>query len=317
LLKNFETTIDDGIETTAEEKGDGMQRALMLAIIQTYAEYRKESIDEGKSFIFFIDEAELHLHPSAQRNLKDILHELSQDTDQVFINTHSSVFVADDSEGQQIYKVEKNEGITSIEPTDRLIKPYIVYELLGGSPADLLLPRNFLIVEGISEYEFLIRIIKRFYSDQPSIQIITANGDVDQVVRTINAIEKVYKPLESSIYKDRLVILLDHPSEQTQGGVDNFLQNNPHLTQNHQIMQIPFRDLEQYYPNQEDEIYGNWRKTQAELDAENANGKRIFTGRKKRQLAKFVGENISQHQFENDMSIVLNAIQKGWELAFG
>jgi len=33
LLKNFETSIDDGIETTAEEKGDGMQRALMLAII--------------------------------------------------------------------------------------------------------------------------------------------------------------------------------------------------------------------------------------------------------------------------------------------
>ncbi|MBL7756810.1 MAG: AAA family ATPase, partial [Chitinophagaceae bacterium] len=34
LLKNFETSIDDGIETSAEEKGDGMQRALMLAIIQ-------------------------------------------------------------------------------------------------------------------------------------------------------------------------------------------------------------------------------------------------------------------------------------------
>src|ERR1019366_1091462 len=41
LLKNFETTVDDGVETLAEEKGDGMQRALMLAIIQAYADFRK------------------------------------------------------------------------------------------------------------------------------------------------------------------------------------------------------------------------------------------------------------------------------------
>lgn len=41
LLKNFQTRVDDGVETYASEKGDGMQRALMLAIIQAYAEYRK------------------------------------------------------------------------------------------------------------------------------------------------------------------------------------------------------------------------------------------------------------------------------------
>src|SRR5205814_832308 len=40
LLKNFETSIDDGVHTDACEKGDGMQRALMLAIVQTYADFR-------------------------------------------------------------------------------------------------------------------------------------------------------------------------------------------------------------------------------------------------------------------------------------
>ncbi|WP_240666932.1 ATP-dependent nuclease [Vibrio parahaemolyticus] len=59
LLKNFQTRVDDGVETYASEKGDGMQRALMLAIIQAYAEYRKSRDDAGKSFLFFIDEAEL------------------------------------------------------------------------------------------------------------------------------------------------------------------------------------------------------------------------------------------------------------------
>ena len=316
LLKNFETTIDDGVETTAEEKGDGMQRALMLAIIQAYADFRKSNDDLGKSFLFFIDEAELHLHPTAQRKLKDVLYTLSNDNDQVFINTHSSVFVADNFENQSILKVEKLEGQTEFELTTDLDKPYVVFELLGGSPSDLLLPKNFLIVEGQSEFELLTRVIKRFYSDKPNIQIIKANGDVDQVVRTINSIEKAFIPLNSSIYGEKTVILIDEPSEQTIGGVNQFLQNYKSLNQNGQFFQLVGRDLEQSYPNQVCPIYGNWKKTQEDLDAENENGKRIITGAKKKKLAKHVGLNITQEQFENDLKICFQALEKTWELAY-
>lgn len=316
LLKNFETTIDDGIETTAEEKGDGMQRALMLAIIKAYAEFRRENEDPGKSFLFFIDEAELHLHPTAQRNLKDVLQELSQSTDQVFINTHSSVFVADNHDGQKIFKVEKNEGATTIEVVDDLTKPYIVFELLGGSPSDLLLPKNFLIVEGISEFEFITRVIKRFYFDRPAIQIIKACGDIDQAERTINSIEKIYAPLNLSIYKDRLVVLIDRPSDKAQPGVDDFLRRFPRLAINNQIFELPVRDIEQYYPDKEDPTYVNWRKTQQELDATNEDGKRTFTGRRKKQLAKYVGDNISKEQFENEMSVIYQSLIRAWDLAF-
>jgi len=88
----------------------------MLAIIQAYADYRKGREDAGKSFLFFIDEAELHLHPTAQRKLKEVLLTLSADLDQVFINTHSSVFVADEHPSQKIYKVEKEDSITHFSP---------------------------------------------------------------------------------------------------------------------------------------------------------------------------------------------------------
>lgn len=316
LLKNFETTVDDGIETLAEEKGDGMQRALMLAIIQAYADFRKANEDVGKSFLFFIDEAELHLHPTAQRNLKNVLHLLSQTRDQVFINTHSSVFVADNYTSQTIFKVEKNSGETSIQSVTDFEKPYIVYELLGGSPADLLLPRNFLIVEGLSELELLTRVIKRFYPDRPPIQIIKANGDIDQAERTINAIEKLFTPLETSIYKDRAVILIDQPSAQKQAGVAQFLVTYNHLNTNNQFFRLAERDIEQCYPNQPDPTYTNWRKTQVELDAVNANGEKIITGKKKRQLAKHVGDNITQAQFETDLQVCFNALERCWELAF-
>lgn len=316
LLKNFETSIDDGVETSAEEKGDGMQRALMLAIIQAYADFRKQNEDVGKSFLFFIDEAELHLHPTAQRKLKNVLHVLSQDIDQVFINTHSSVFVADNYPNQSIFKVEKTGGETEIEITTDFEKPYVVFELLGGSPSDLLLPKNFLIVEGQSEFELLTRVIKRFYADRANIQIIKANGDIDQAERTINAIEKVFTPLNASIYKDKTIIMLDQPSQQTQGGVQQFRQNYPHLNANNQIFVLAVRDIEQTYPNQVCNIYGNWRKSQADLDAVNANGEKIITGKKKRQLAKHVGDNITQQQFETDLQTCFQALTQCWNLAY-
>jgi predicted ATP-dependent endonuclease of OLD family len=308
LLKNFSTAIDDGVETSAGEKGDGMQRALMLAIIQAYSDFRKQNEDIGKSFLFFIDEAELHLHPTAQRNLKNVLHSLSQDTDLVFINTHSSVFVADNYPNQSIFKVEKTEGETEIEKIDDNEKPYIVFELLGGSPSDLLLPKNFLIVEGQSEFELLTRVIKRFYPDKPFVQIIKANGDIDQAERTINAIEKVFSTLNASIYKDKLVLLLDQPSQQTQGGVNQFKQTNRHLEQHNQIFILPKRDIEQCYPNQQCSIYGNWQKTQADVDT--------MSGHKKKQLAKHIGENITQQQFESELQTIFDALERCWELAY-
>ncbi len=299
LLKKFQTRVDDGIETYAHEKGDGMQRALMLAIIQAYAEYRKEKNDKGKSFLFFIDEAELHLHPTAQRKLKDVLLELCANLDQIFINTHSSVFIADDHSKQIIHQVVKDENITLFTETSELDKPYIVFELLGGSPADLLLPRNFLIVEGASEIEFLTRVIKRLYSDKPAIHIVAANGDTHQASRSVNAISKLYEPLKESIYKERLVIICDKPTVKAKGGYDDFCRTHNSLVLNNQIITLPKESIEEYYPNKK-----NWQRSNLQV--------KKLSGRQKKKLAINVGENITKADFENDMSMILRALEKAW-----
>jgi len=303
LLKNFETTVDDGIETTASEKGDGMQRALMLAIIQAYAEFRRANEEIGKSFLFFIDEAELHLHPSAQRKLKNVLLELASTIDQVFINTHSSVLVADDHVIQQIFKVEKVQKATSITPVVDADKPYIIYELLGGSPSDLLLPRNFIIVEGTSEVEFLTAVIKRFYMDKPTIQIIPAEGDTDQSERTINSIEKTFSPLNKSLYKDKVLIICDKPSIDRNGGVKDFLQRFKDLERNQQIVFLKVGSLEEYYPE-----FKDWKRTSEQVSA--------MTGKQKKKLAKRVGKEISRDQFEDEMIDVYEVLVSAWKNAF-
>ena len=303
LLKNFQTRVDDGVETYASEKGDGMQRALMLAIIQAYAEYRKGREDTGKSFLFFVDEAELHLHPTAQRKLKDVLLTLSGELDQVFINTHSSVFVADENSSQIIYKVEKEDAITTFKSVDSIDKPYVIFELLGGSPSDLLLPRNFLIVEGQSEVEFLTRVIRRFYSDKSTIQIISAEGDTHQAKRSINAIRKSFRPLEKSIFEEKMIVLCDAPTQKAQAGFDEFIKDYKIFNDRCQIKVLEHGSLEECYPNHLD-----WKRTEEQVSN--------MTGQQKTQLSKRVGNAITKDQFENGMTSVFNTLQSTWDKAF-
>lgn len=304
LLKNFETSIDDGVYTGVDEKGDGMQRAMMLAIIQAYADFRRDNEDTSKFFLFFIDEGELHLHPTAQRNLKRALFELSQGGDQIFINTHSSVLVSDETTGQTIFKVEKILKQTSVAPISPDEKPYVVYELLGGSPSDLLLPFNFFVVEGKSEYEFISRVIARYYADKKKFQIIYAEGDHERQRQTMEGINKVYVPLFSnSVYKDRLVILCDTPSAERAADFDNFKRGYPGLIANDQLHIIPKPSLEEYYP-------APWRKTAEEVRAlgEDRNGKLL--------LARKAGDEITQDQFEKKMSVIHSALEKCWQKSY-
>jgi predicted ATP-dependent endonuclease of OLD family len=301
LLKNFDTEIDDGIITRASEKGDGMQRALMLAILQAYADFRKENEDFGKSFIFFIDEAELHLHPTAQRNLKNVLLDLSTKGDQIFLNTHSSVLVADEHENQKIFKVEKIEKETYVSPIKEFEKSYVIYELLGGSPNDLLLPRNFLIVEGRCEIELITRIIERHYPGKNQIQLVQAGGDVKQIQRSLNCIEQLFKPLEKSIYGDRVVILCDE--QNNKAGLQQFLNSHPKLKKDNRFFQLPVGSIEEYYPD-----CNGWRKTADEVKA--------MDKEKKLKLAKNVGTNIDKNLFENNMQVVFEALEKCWGLSF-
>lgn len=53
LFKSLNIEVDDGVNTRVCDKEDGMQRAVMLAIMELYAEYRK-SISSGKNNLFLL-----------------------------------------------------------------------------------------------------------------------------------------------------------------------------------------------------------------------------------------------------------------------
>lgn len=310
LLKNFETSVDDGHKTSASEKGDGMQRALMLAIIQAYAEYRKEN-EKIKNFVFLIDEAELHLHPTAQRSLKNALVELSDRGDQVIITTHSSVLIVDNTERQKLFKVEKFEKITEIKEIQEKEKPNIIYDLLGGNPSDLLLPRNFLLVEGSSDKLFLDLIIQRFYPNEKTIQIVPVWGDIEKVDRVFDTLGSVFAPLDKSLYQLKTIILLDKISEARKTAFNDFFRKYKNISKE-QVIELAAGSLEESYPIAEDDQAGghnqakDWKKTAGHGLSSN----------QKHSLAKFVGNAIKQKQFEDEMPIVFDALKKAWTNAY-
>jgi len=76
-----------GIESPAGEVGAGLQSAIVVAIFRTYEEMKKEGA------IFAIEEPEVFLHPQKARYFQTVLEGLSESGNQVFLTTHSPIFV--------------------------------------------------------------------------------------------------------------------------------------------------------------------------------------------------------------------------------
>lgn len=94
-FKNSSILIDDGIEVPMNEKGNGMQRSVALALLQVYASIIAYDEEQGvsKPFYLFIDEPEICLHPKGQQKLFEALLKISKYR-QVFVSTHSPYFLA-------------------------------------------------------------------------------------------------------------------------------------------------------------------------------------------------------------------------------
>lgn len=91
-------TLDDGIPTGVAEKGHGLQRSLIFALMRVWAaEARRGQVPEAeeireRSYIFAFEEPELFIHPQMCRATYEFLKQISR-TDQIFICTHSPHFI--------------------------------------------------------------------------------------------------------------------------------------------------------------------------------------------------------------------------------
>ncbi|MBU0716662.1 MAG: AAA family ATPase [Planctomycetes bacterium] len=99
--------IDDGFRTSIENKGHGLQRAVIFSILRAYADFvAQRSDEERRVLILGIEEPELYMHPTALRTIRRMLRDIGDAGDQVLFSTHAPLLV-DVEYFDEIVRVER------------------------------------------------------------------------------------------------------------------------------------------------------------------------------------------------------------------
>ncbi len=119
LLSAPKLYVDDGFRNAVENKGHGLQRAVIFTILRRYAEYMTYAPDGKKrNLILAVEEPELYMHPQAQRTIRRVFRKISESSDQVFYSTHSSLLV-DVAYFDEIIRMETACEVTDCKKTTK------------------------------------------------------------------------------------------------------------------------------------------------------------------------------------------------------
>ena len=133
----------------------------------------------SKASVVLIDEPEMGLHPSLQRELLTHFSELAEDKNmQFFIATHSPVFLSDPDK-VTVFCVQNRSGERSAcsIPRESL---HTMWGDLGFRPGDLLQNDIVLMVEGQSDVIFFEDVIHRLYQKEfknVAVGVVQFGGD--------------------------------------------------------------------------------------------------------------------------------------------
>lgn len=163
IAKEMKIILDDGYPSEVEQKGHGLQRATLLAMLRVLAKYGARYHDRPTP-IFLIGELETFLHPYAQRLIAQAIHALI-DRYQIVTSTHSP-FIINPESIKGYRRVIKNirDGTKNIAfPTDQFPdKRQIELHLEQRGNLEGLFADRVILVEGDHDQGFFKKIMKIF-----------------------------------------------------------------------------------------------------------------------------------------------------------
>ena len=209
--------LDDGVRTTADRKGHGLQRAMIFALLRSWAatlrSQRNSSAAEGvsarrqsDSVIFAMEEPELFLHPQAQRRLSDSLRQISETPEhQVFLCTHSTHFV-DLVHYKDIAIISKDDSSSSSQVrqcTEELFegddihdekKRFHMAQWINPDRGELFFARRVVFVEGETEKVLIPFLSKKLDLFDAGVSIIDCGSkyNLPLYISIANAFEISY-----------------------------------------------------------------------------------------------------------------------------
>jgi CRISPR-associated exonuclease Cas4 len=188
-----ELHLDDGHRTLADRKGHGLQRAVLFALLRSWAKVLQQSPagemeiaarKASESVIFGIEEPELFLHPHAQRSLASSMRAIAAtDNHQVFLCTHSAHFV--DLEHYKEVKIAwkpsatKGTGLRQCEKElfegEELVdrkKRFHMARWINPDRGEMFFARHVVFVEGETEKTILPFLGEKLGCSNPEVSII-------------------------------------------------------------------------------------------------------------------------------------------------
>ncbi len=163
IAKEMKIFLDDGYKSEVEQKGHGLQRAALLALLKVLAKHGERYHDKPTP-IFLIGELESFLHPYAQKQFGAVLMELVEQY-QVVTTTHSPFIISEKSlDGyRRVSKGDSDTGTKAVGPTlaDIDLKKVKRSLSLRGNLEGLFADR-IVLVEGTHDQECFERLIQLF-----------------------------------------------------------------------------------------------------------------------------------------------------------
>ncbi|MDQ3668171.1 MAG: AAA family ATPase [Acidobacteriota bacterium] len=161
FYKSLDLRVREGsFSISATQLGEGVQNALVLAILQAFEERKKQGA------ILLIEEPEMFLHPHMQRSLYKTIREIAE-TNQVIYTTHSPHFVSV-PEYDEVAIVRKGVDGTTVNcldlPTDAKRREKLIKEL-DPERNEMFFANRLLLVEGDTEKLALPEYAKRLALD--------------------------------------------------------------------------------------------------------------------------------------------------------
>jgi putative ATP-dependent endonuclease of OLD family len=187
--------INDGVSTSAEEKGHGLQRAMIFALTRVWSKWLMkppgQAGDESlaprarsESVVLLIEEPEMFLHPHAQRRFDQNLRQVaSADHHQLFMSTHSPHFIhIDDYRNIAILRKEPGDRGTKVKQcTQELFageghearkQRFKMAQYINPERAEMFFARRTVFVEGATEQALIPFLAKKLNCMDSEVSVI-------------------------------------------------------------------------------------------------------------------------------------------------
>lgn len=203
--------VDDGVVTDVLDKGHGLQRSLVFALLQMLIESgRGEGVKGTRPILLAIEEPELYIHPHSQRLIFGVLksfagineEEDAVTSDQVLYTTHSPAFIEiGNYERIAVVRKPDHQTGTTVHQCEAGIlgtmdekKGFKLLTSFGLKHNELFFARDAILVEGPEDEVGVIATTRKLgrIKDLPdeiglSIVVTDGKGDVAKFQKVLNA----------------------------------------------------------------------------------------------------------------------------------